>query len=133
MGDVNAAATTTFETKLIARCNESNDLCFIVSNYEDLINFRNNLHTFSDAHSTTSLWVYFICSYDLHVNIFNMQISDTSPSSDHLSACDVYIDDYNSITHIILKTINILADVFFCKDVDCKFVASYDYNIMFII
>ena len=95
-----------------------------------LINFLNNLHTVSDAHSTTSLWNYFICSYDLHVNIFNLQISDTSPSSDHLSACDVYIDKYNSITHIILKTINTLANVFFWKDVDCKFVASYDYNII---
>ena len=80
-----------------------------------LINFLNNLHTVSDAHSTTSLWDYFICSYDLHVNIFNLQISDTSPSSDHLSACDVYIDKYNSITHIILKTINTLANVFFGK------------------
>ena len=29
-------------------------------------------------------WIIFICSYDLHVNIFDMQIFDKSPSFDHL-------------------------------------------------
>ena len=39
------------------------------------------------AHSTTSWLDHFICSYDLHVNIFDMQILDKSPSSDHLPVC----------------------------------------------
>ena len=32
-------------------------------------------------------WIIFICSYDLHVNIFDMQILDKSASSDHLPVC----------------------------------------------
>ena len=38
----------------------------------------------SDAHSTT-LWLdHFICSYDLHTRIVEMQILEKNPSSDHL-------------------------------------------------
>ena len=38
----------------------------------------------SDAHSTT-LWLdHFICSYDLHTRIVELQLLEKSASSDHL-------------------------------------------------
>ena len=32
-------------------------------------------------------WIIFICSYELHVNMVDMQILDKTPSSDHLPVC----------------------------------------------
>ena len=38
----------------------------------------------SDVHTTTSWLDHFICSYDLHARIVEMQILEKSPSSNHL-------------------------------------------------
>ena len=61
-----------------------NDQYLIISDYEVFGRLSKQFTYDSDAHSTTSWLDHFICSYDLHVSIFDMQILDKSPSSDHL-------------------------------------------------
>ena len=77
IGDFNAAVSTTFETELIAMCN---DQCLVVSDYEVFNGLSQQFTYDSDDHSTTSWLDHFICSYDLHVSIFDMQILDKRPN-----------------------------------------------------
>ena len=60
----------------------------------------------SDAHSTTSWLDHFICSYDLHTRIVEMQILEKNPSSDHL-----HVPVYAKFTLDIGSTINISSNV----------------------
>ena len=50
----------------------------------------------SDAHSATSWLDHFICSYDLHTRIVEMQILENSPSSDHLPVYAEFMLDIGS-------------------------------------
>ena len=50
----------------------------------------------SDAHSTTSWLDHFICSYDLHTRIVDLQILEKSPSSDHLPVYAKFMLDIGS-------------------------------------
>ena len=61
-----------------------NDQCLVVFDYEVFGRLLQQFPYVSDAHSTTSWLDHFICSYDLHVSVFDMQILDKSPSADHL-------------------------------------------------
>ena len=68
ISDFNAAVNTTYETGLIAMCN---DQCLVVSDYEVFGRLSQQFTYVSDAHNTTSWLDHFICSYDLHVSVFN--------------------------------------------------------------
>ena len=81
IGDFNAAVKTTFETELLAMCDGQ---CLVVSDYEVFGRLSQQFTYVSDAHSTTSWLDHFICSYNLHVIVFDMQLLDMSPSSDYL-------------------------------------------------
>ena len=54
----------------------------------------------SDAYSTTSWLDHFICSYDLHTKIVEMQILEKSPSSGHLPVyANFTLDTGSTINH----------------------------------
>ena len=76
IGDFNAKVGTIFESELISFCS---DRQLIISDY-DLFGRSSDKYTYvSDAHSTTSWLDHFICSYDLHTRIVEMQILEKSP------------------------------------------------------
>ena len=77
-----------------------NDQCLIISDYEVFGRLSKQFTYVRDAHGTTSWLEHFICSYDLHVNIFDMQILYKSPSSDYLPVRAKFILDFLSVTLI---------------------------------
>ena len=96
IGDFNADVGTAFETELLSFCADRE---LIISDHDFFGRCSDKYTYVSDAHSTTSWLDHFICSYDLHTKILEMQILEKSPSSDHLSIYAKFLFDIGLSNH----------------------------------
>ena len=74
-GDVNAAVSTPFESKLIALCA---NISLVISDYAIFGRASNTYMYVSDAHNSTSWLDHFICSHSVNSMITDLYILEKS-------------------------------------------------------